>query len=141
MISRIHLILPHAYKQMCFDRNINENRSVKFLESDYLLVQWCVKLTLKWCPLFDCSTLPLFTKCNNLWACWFLAKNRSNFVSLSLDNPYYRFLSTAQIASGIRILVISSILASICESNWSKTSFRASICTFKSRILKSMPKE
>ena len=31
---------------MCFDRNINENRDVKFLECDYLLVQQCVKLTL-----------------------------------------------------------------------------------------------
>ena len=31
---------------MCFDRNINGNRDVKFLECDYLLVQWCVKLTL-----------------------------------------------------------------------------------------------
>ena len=31
---------------MCFDKNINENRDVKFLECDYLLVQRCVKLTL-----------------------------------------------------------------------------------------------
>ena len=31
---------------MCFDRNINGNRDVKFLECDYLLVQRCVKLTL-----------------------------------------------------------------------------------------------
>ena len=30
---------------MCFDRNINGNRDVKFLECDYLLVQRCVKLT------------------------------------------------------------------------------------------------
>ena len=29
-----------------FDRNINVNRDVKFLECDYLLVQRCVKLTL-----------------------------------------------------------------------------------------------
>ena len=34
MISRIHLILPNAYKLMCFDRNINGNRDVKFLECD-----------------------------------------------------------------------------------------------------------
>ena len=33
------------YKLMSFGRNINENRDVKFLEYDYLLVQWCVKLT------------------------------------------------------------------------------------------------
>jgi hypothetical protein len=46
MISRIHLILPKAYKIMCFDKNINGNRDVKFLECDYLLVQQCVKLTL-----------------------------------------------------------------------------------------------
>jgi hypothetical protein len=46
MISRIHLRPANAYKLMCFDRNINENRDVKFLECDYLLVQWCVKLTL-----------------------------------------------------------------------------------------------
>ena len=38
--------LCNAYKLMCFDRNINGNRDVKFLECDYLLVQRCVKLTL-----------------------------------------------------------------------------------------------
>ena len=32
IISRIHLILPNAYKLMSFDRNINGNRDVKFLE-------------------------------------------------------------------------------------------------------------
>ena len=31
---------------MCFDRNINGNRDVKFLECDYLLLQRYVKLTL-----------------------------------------------------------------------------------------------
>ena len=31
MISRIHLSLPNAYKLMCFDRNVNGNRDVKFL--------------------------------------------------------------------------------------------------------------
>ena len=31
---------------MCFDKNINGNRDVKFLEFDYLLVQRCMKLTL-----------------------------------------------------------------------------------------------
>ena len=30
---------------MCFKRNINENRDVKFLDCDYLLVQRFVKLT------------------------------------------------------------------------------------------------
>ena len=44
-MSRIHLSLPNAYKLMCFVRNINGNRDVKFLECDYLLVQQCVKLT------------------------------------------------------------------------------------------------
>ena len=46
MISRIHLSLPNAYKLMCFDRNIDGNRDVKFLECDYLLEQQCLKLTL-----------------------------------------------------------------------------------------------
>ena len=46
MISRIHLILPNVYKLMCFDRNINGNGDVKFLECDYFLVQRSVKLTL-----------------------------------------------------------------------------------------------
>jgi len=31
IISRIHLSLPNAYKLICFDRNINGNRDVKFL--------------------------------------------------------------------------------------------------------------
>ena len=31
MMSEIHLSLPNAYKLMCFDRNINGNRDVKFL--------------------------------------------------------------------------------------------------------------
>ena len=31
---------------MCFDKNINKNRDVKFLGCDELLVQRCVKLTL-----------------------------------------------------------------------------------------------
>ena len=34
IVSRIHLSLPNAYKLMCFDRNINGNRDVKFLECD-----------------------------------------------------------------------------------------------------------
>ena len=34
IISRIHLSLPNAYKLMCFDRNINGNRDVKFFEWD-----------------------------------------------------------------------------------------------------------
>ena len=46
MISITHLILLHAYKLMCFDRNMNGNRDDKFLECDYLLVQQCMKLTL-----------------------------------------------------------------------------------------------
>ena len=36
---------------MCFNKNINGNRDVKFLECDFLLVQWCVKRTLgAYCP-------------------------------------------------------------------------------------------
>ena len=38
--------MPNSYKLMSFDRNINGNRDVKFLECDYLLVQRCFKLTL-----------------------------------------------------------------------------------------------
>jgi len=33
-MSKIHLSLPNAYKLMCFDRNVNGNRDVKFLECD-----------------------------------------------------------------------------------------------------------
>ena len=47
---------------------------------------------LKWCPIFDDSSLHQFNKYNNFLAeCWFLTKNVSNFVSLplKLDNPYY----------------------------------------------------
>ena len=33
MMSKIHLSLPNAYKLMCFDRNVNGNRDVKFLTS------------------------------------------------------------------------------------------------------------
>ena len=50
--------MPNAYKLMCFDRNINGNKDVKFLECDHLLVQRRVKLTLMdfkdinfWMPL------------------------------------------------------------------------------------------
>ena len=39
IISRIHLGMSNAYKLMCFDRSINGNRDVKFLECYYLLVQ------------------------------------------------------------------------------------------------------
>ena len=46
-MSRIHISLPNAYKMMLFDRNVNGNRDVKFLEFDYLLVQQSGKLTLK----------------------------------------------------------------------------------------------
>ena len=46
MISRIHLILPNAYKLMCFDRNINGNRDVKFLECDKWSLHWYENLTL-----------------------------------------------------------------------------------------------
>ena len=31
---------------MCFDRNIDENRNIKYLGCDYFHVQWCMKLTL-----------------------------------------------------------------------------------------------
>ena len=44
IIPRIHLILPNAYTQMCFDRNINGNRDVKFLIG--IIGHWWKKLTL-----------------------------------------------------------------------------------------------
>jgi hypothetical protein len=46
IISRIHLSLPNAYKLMCFDRNINGNRDVKFFEWDYWSLHWRKNLTL-----------------------------------------------------------------------------------------------
>ena len=62
MISRIHLILPNAYKLMCFDRNINGNRDVKFLECDKWSLHWYKNLTLKqhWFWLFRCVLSSFF---------------------------------------------------------------------------------
>ena len=47
IISRIHLSLPNAYKLMCFDRNINGNRDVKFFEWDYWSLHWRKNPTLQ----------------------------------------------------------------------------------------------
>ena len=44
---------PNAYKLMCFDKNINGNMDVKYLECGYLLVQRCVELTLVNKPSLD----------------------------------------------------------------------------------------
>ena len=47
IISWIHLSQPNAYKLMCFDRNINGNRDVKFFECrDYWSLYWRKNLTL-----------------------------------------------------------------------------------------------
>ena len=46
MMSKIHLSLPNAYKLMCFDRNVNGNRDVKFLECDKWSLHWYENLTL-----------------------------------------------------------------------------------------------
>jgi hypothetical protein len=46
IISRIHLSLPNAYKLLCFDRNINGNRDVKFFEWDYWSLHWRKNLNL-----------------------------------------------------------------------------------------------
>jgi len=46
MMSKIHLSLPNAYKLMCFDRNVNGNRDVKFLECDKWSLHWYKNLTL-----------------------------------------------------------------------------------------------
>ena len=45
-MSKIHLSLPNAYKLMCFDRNVNGNRDVKFLECDKWSLHWYENLTL-----------------------------------------------------------------------------------------------
>ena len=47
MMSKIHLSLPNAYKLMCFDRNVNGNRDVKFLECDKWSLHWYENLTLE----------------------------------------------------------------------------------------------
>jgi len=47
MMSRIHLSLPNVYKLMYFDRNINGNRDVKFLECDKWSLHWYKNLTLQ----------------------------------------------------------------------------------------------
>ena len=46
MLSKIHLSLPKAYKQICLDRNVNGNRDVKFLECDKWSLHWYENLTL-----------------------------------------------------------------------------------------------
>ena len=46
---------------------------------------------LKWCPIFDTSSLTQFSKFNSLlWACWFLGKYLFNFVhpTSKLHNQY-----------------------------------------------------
>ena len=57
------------------------------LEAHYLLLAFFDNINskslyfLKWCPIFDRSTLHQFSKLNNfLWVWWFLGKNLSNFV-------------------------------------------------------------
>ena len=45
-MSKIHLSLPNAYKLMCFDRNVNGYRDVKFLECDKWSLHWYENLTL-----------------------------------------------------------------------------------------------
>ena len=62
MILELTEGLPNAYKLMCFNKNVNGNRDVKFLECDYLLVHFNIQLTYQsgqlFCPLQDqCWTL------------------------------------------------------------------------------------
>ena len=40
---------------------------------------WII-LLLKWCPIFDSSPFIQNSKFNDYWVCWFLCKNRSNFL-------------------------------------------------------------
>ena len=55
---------------------------------------------LKWCPIFDSSPVHQFSKFNNfLWACWFLGKNISNFVSLDLK-LHNRYCHNDAVAKG-----------------------------------------
>ena len=48
MISRTHLSMPNAYKLCVLIEMSTEIGMLKFLRCDYLLVQWCMKLTLVW---------------------------------------------------------------------------------------------
>ena len=60
MMSKIHLSLPNAYKLMCFDRNVNGNRDVKFLECDKWSLHWYENLTLTrsvYAPTYLCIEL------------------------------------------------------------------------------------
>ena len=90
--SKIIWIFQFFYSRHFLLENIN--LVVQFL----LLFYWHFLVTsvfetlyfLKWCPIFDGSTLCLFTKHNDfLQVFWFVAKNIVNFSSLSwkLDNP------------------------------------------------------
>ena len=73
MISKIHLGLPNAYKLICFGRNINGNKDVKFLGCDYLLAQWCVIITLE-------SLLALiFNICMKYTRCYAISRPKLNY--------------------------------------------------------------
>ena len=76
MISKIHFGLPNAYKLMCFNRKINGNWDVKILECDYLLVQWCVKLTLGRSKMGE--------------------KRRTSFMDVPKANKCHRFVHSAK---------------------------------------------
>ena len=53
----------HKYKLMCFDRNINGNRDVKFLEWEYWSLHWWKNLTLAKVILYQsCGDLSLLVQ-------------------------------------------------------------------------------
>ena len=67
IISRIHLSLANAFKLLCFDRNINGNRDVKFIEWDYWSLHWRKNLTLDG-PI--CTICVLY--CSEFCTGWYL---------------------------------------------------------------------
>ena len=93
MISRIHLILPNAYKLMCFDRNINGNRDVKFLECDKWSLHWYKNLTLsdtKCCHLAILYVLPKYLPGPNLHFCFMKNCIHTSLLG-SLLPPHQKF--------------------------------------------------
>ena len=72
-MSKIHLSLPNAYKLMCFDRNVNGNRDVKFLECDKWSLHWYENLTLVLVTLWYVITLMNYFR-QNVLSTWNLLK-------------------------------------------------------------------
>ena len=81
MMSKIHLSLPNAYKLMCFDRNVNGNRDVKFLECDKWSLHWYKNLTLV-ISIFFSNSQPSASNFKSFsWSLeqFFLTESQTNF--------------------------------------------------------------